>query len=174
MAIVFALLILVTAGGLGLAYYRRLNKPLEAEYFYRKKKPLSDAEEQLYWKLVRALPEHVILPKVAMTRILSSSGQAARSLISSKNVDFLVCDRSFNIVAAIELESRSRSNQASSETEDVKTMALEKADVRYIVWKALALPSDADILQKILGVQQKPGKRQIVTLIDLHTEVAAR
>jgi hypothetical protein len=166
MGIVFALLIL--AAGAGLAYYV-YQKRQEPSFHFRQKKLFSNAEELLYWKLVGALPDHVILPKVPLIRMLSSSGQNARAAIATKKVDFLVCARNFDIVAAIDLEEKSR-RKKKVDTEDVKETAMETAEIKYIVWSALALPSDADILQRVLGIRQKPVKLAIATMDGFNTE----
>jgi hypothetical protein len=83
---------------------------------YRQVRPLSDAEQALYWRLVEALPECVILSQVTFSRFMKPDTggmapareyHALRNRISQKTIDFLVCLKDFTVVAAIELDDSS-------------------------------------------------------------------
>lgn len=80
---------------------------------YQQVRPLSDAEQALYWRLVEALPECVILSQVTFSRFMKPDTggvapareyHALRNRISQKTIDFLVCLEDFTVVAAIELD----------------------------------------------------------------------
>src|SRR5688572_26153184 len=81
---------------------------------YGQTRPLSDPEQVLYWRLVEALPECVILAQVSFSRFMKPVPQegalearqfrALYARISQKTVDFLVCLRDFTVVAAVELD----------------------------------------------------------------------
>lgn len=79
---------------------------------YQSRKPLSEPEQTLYWRLREAMPDCVVLSQVAFSRFIEpKSAQRAMqrrlfSRISQKSVDFLVCLPDFTIVAAIELDDR--------------------------------------------------------------------
>lgn len=79
---------------------------------YRLRKPLSAPEQTLYWRLVQALPECVVLSQVSFSRFLEpdARGRGARlglfNRISRKSTDFLVCLKDFTVVAAVELDDR--------------------------------------------------------------------
>lgn len=83
---------------------------------YQQVRPLSDAEQALYWRLVEALPECVILSQVTFSRFMKPDTggvapareyHALRNRISQKTIDFLVCLKDFTVVAAIELDDSS-------------------------------------------------------------------
>jgi hypothetical protein len=83
---------------------------------YQQVRPLSDAEQALYWRLVEALPECVILSQVTFSRFMKPATggvaprreyHALRNRISQKTIDFLVCLKDFTVVAAIELDDSS-------------------------------------------------------------------
>ena len=80
---------------------------------YEQLKPLGDAEQVLYWRLVEALPECVILSQVTFSRFMrpATGGRAPtahyrvmQNRISGKSLDFLVCLKDFTVVAAVELD----------------------------------------------------------------------
>ena len=83
---------------------------------YEQFRPLSETQQVLYWRLVEALPECVILAQVPFTRFMRppEAGEkiavrhyrAMYARISQKRVDFLVCLHDFTVVAAVELDSR--------------------------------------------------------------------
>ncbi|HET7730146.1 MAG TPA: DUF2726 domain-containing protein [Usitatibacter sp.] len=83
---------------------------------YQQIRPLSPPEQALYWRLVEALPECVILSQVTFSRFMKPDTgglaprreyQALRNRVSQKTADFLVCLKDFTVVAAIELDDSS-------------------------------------------------------------------
>ena len=99
---------------------------------YAQIRPLSDPEQVLYWRLVEALPECVILAQVSFSRFMKPAPpeghfearqyRALYARISQKTVDFLVCLRDFTVVAAVELDDSSQ-----AELQDVRRDELLKA-----------------------------------------------
>ncbi|MCX8146832.1 MAG: DUF2726 domain-containing protein, partial [Azovibrio sp.] len=63
--------------------------------FYAKK-PLSQPEQVLYFRLVKALPEHIILAQVQLSRLLGvkkgNNYQAWLNRINRMSADFVVCN----------------------------------------------------------------------------------
>jgi hypothetical protein len=108
----------------GLAIYLSQRQPVDRDLArtdpasgrglrYVQCRPLSEPEQVLYWRLVEALPECVVLPQVSFSRFMkpapdvklfSREYRALYARISQKSVDFLVCLRDFTMVAAIELD----------------------------------------------------------------------
>ena len=81
---------------------------------YRQVKPLSDVEQVLYWRLVEALPECVVLSQVTFSRFMRSDVKpwrrdylALQARIAQKSIDYLVCLKDFTVVAAVELDDGS-------------------------------------------------------------------
>ena len=74
------------------------------------RKPLTRVEQILYYRLVQTLPDQVVLAQVSLSRFLrvrkGSTWAEWHNRISQKSIDFLVCERDFSIVAAIELDDK--------------------------------------------------------------------
>ncbi|MFZ6649704.1 DUF2726 domain-containing protein [Undibacterium sp. TJN25] len=162
-------LIIFALGAAGWFFYSKKSKD---QFDFRKKKPLTEAEEQMYWKLVQALPQHVILTKISLPRILSSSTVEARGSITQKTLDFLVCEKDFTLVAAIDIEDKSPSG-SRKRAEEAKKFALDKAGIKLIKWKSSALPTDAEILSRVLGIKPKAPALKIVPSESFNTESGA-
>ncbi len=100
---------------------------------YKAIKPLSEAEQVLYWRLVEALPEYVILCQVTFSRFMRTVGRMAfgeymamNNHISQKSIDFLVCLKDFTVVAAIELDDAShRSDKDAARDEILRNGGIE-------------------------------------------------
>lgn len=75
--------------------------------FYAKK-PLSQPEQVLYFRLVQALPNHIVLAQVQLSRLLGvkkgNNHQAWFNRINRMSADFVVCNKDSSIVAIIELD----------------------------------------------------------------------
>jgi len=69
--------------------------------------PLTAREQAMYNRLVQTLPDLVVLPQVSFGALLTARTRAARSSFSRKIADFVVCDRSFKVVAVVALGDKS-------------------------------------------------------------------
>ncbi|MET3496620.1 DUF2726 domain-containing protein [Variovorax boronicumulans] len=74
--------------------------------------PLTAREQAMYNRLVETLPDLVVLPQVSFSALLTARTRAARSTFSRKIADFVVCDRTFKVVAVIELAGKERKGKA--------------------------------------------------------------
>ena len=85
--------------------------------FYSKR-PLSQPEQVLYHRLVAALPEHIVLAQVQLSRVMGvKKGFGARGWLNRINrmsFDFVVCLKDSTVVAAIELNDRSHESAIGS------------------------------------------------------------
>ena len=100
---------------------------------YEQKRPLSEAEQVLYWRLVEALPECIVMAQVPFTRFMkpASGGKmasphlrAANARIAHKSVDFLVCLRDFTVVAAVELDETHDIERVTTNDEFLKSAGI--------------------------------------------------
>ncbi len=75
--------------------------------FYAKK-PLSPPEQILYFRLIEALPEYIILAQVQLSRFLGvkkgHNHLSWSNRINRMSADFVVCNKDSSIVAVIELD----------------------------------------------------------------------
>jgi very-short-patch-repair endonuclease len=125
----------------------------EAWPFYARK-PLSQAEQILYFRLVRALPEHIVLAQVQLSRLLGvrkgNSHQSWTNRINRMSVDFVVCHKDSTIVAVIELDDATHEQQERRTADARKDKALASAAVRLIRWQARSIPDIATIQSAFL------------------------
>ncbi len=85
---------------------------------------LSTNEQMTFLKLRKALPDCFVLPRVALSALLNSSGLVTRNKINRCCVDFVILDKDFNVVSIVEIN---QSNQNSSPTKinERDTMLME-------------------------------------------------
>lgn len=118
--------------------------------FYSKR-ALSQPEQVLYHRLVAALPEHIVLAQVQLSRVMGvKKGFNARgwmNRINRMSFDFVVCLKDATVVAAIELDDRSHSSADRIEADVEKSRAAGAAGIRLVRWNVKGLPDDDDIRQ---------------------------
>lgn len=128
--------------------------------FYAKK-PLSRPEQVLYFRLVQALPDHIVLAQVQLSRLLGvkkgNNYQAWLNRINRMSADFVVCNKDSSIVAVIELDDATHQKEDRQATDAKKDKALTSADIRIVRWQAKGIP-DLATIQSIL-MPNMAGKR---------------
>lgn len=116
--------------------------------FYAKK-PLSQPEQVLYFRLVQALPEHIVLAQVQLSRLLGvkkgNNYQSWFNRINRMSADFVLCKRDSSIVAVIELDDATHQKEDRKAADAKKDKALSSADIRVVRWQATAIPDVAAI-----------------------------
>lgn len=151
MSSLFLLLIVVVALILGFAILKAKSQGGvgdEAWPFYAKK-PLSQPEQVLYFRLIQALPENIILAQVQLSRLLGvkkgNNYQAWSNRINRLSADFVVCNKDSSIVAAIELDDATHQREDRQAADAKKDKALASAGVRIVRWQAKSIPDIAAI-----------------------------
>jgi very-short-patch-repair endonuclease len=119
------------------------------EHQYTRRKPLTAVEQVLYWRLVQALPDHVVLAQVGLSRCIKTDTQAAFGKISQKSLDYVICDKSGDIITAIELDDSSHNRPSRRRADEVKDNALASAGIPLIRWRTTSLPTTEDIQSAI-------------------------
>jgi very-short-patch-repair endonuclease len=121
--------------------------------FYAKT-PLSRPEQVLYFRLVSALPEHIILAQVQLSRFLGvkkgNNYRAWFNRINRMSADFVVCNKDFSIVAVIELDDLTHQEKDRQAADAKKDKALSSAGIRIVRWQANAIPDKAAIQAAIM------------------------
>jgi very-short-patch-repair endonuclease len=121
--------------------------------FYAKP-PLSRPEQVLYHRLVSALPDHIILAQVQLSRFLGvkkgNNYRAWFNRINRMTADFVVCNKDFSIVAVIELDDSTHQRTDRQAADTKKDKALSSAGVRIVRWQANAIPDKAAIQAAIM------------------------
>lgn len=113
------------------------------------KRPLSQPEQVLYHRLIRALPDHIILAQVQVSRVLGvkkgSNFQEWNNRINRLSYDFVICGKDASVIAAIELDDKSHEAAARAKTDAKKDKASADAGLRLVRWHVKAMPNEEAI-----------------------------
>ena len=128
--------------------------------FYAKR-PLSQPEQVLYHRLVKALPEHIVLAQVQVSRVLGVKKgfnfHEWNNRINRLSYDFVVCGKDSTVLAAIELDDKSHESTSRAETDKKKEKATSAANVQLIRWHVKSLPDHAAIQAAFAKQQSNPS-----------------
>lgn len=107
-------------------------------------------ERLAYGTLCRALPRHLVLAQVPLSRFISVPSRHSYAQWLTRagrlNVDLLVCDASSRVVAAVEIRSAQVTPSAAARHERLAKV-LRAAGVTVHVWHESALPSTSTVRQ---------------------------
>lgn len=158
---VLSLLVLaVILGGVAAVLLKRLGYigPKNVAWPFFPKKLLTQPEQVLYHRLVAALPDHMVLAQVQLSRVLGVKKgfnfHEWNNRINRLSLDFVVCRKDASIVAAIELDDKTHERPARIKADARKSQALSAAGVRLLRWRVSAIPDDVAIRGAIV---QEPG-----------------
>ena len=130
----------------------------DAPWPFYAKKPLSSPEQVLYFRLCKALPEHIVLAQVGLSRILgvkkgNNFGEWFNR-INRMSADFVVCSKDSTIVAVIELNDASHEKADRQAADAKKDKALSSAGIRIVRWHVKSMPDEANIKATFAHAQQ--------------------
>jgi NOL1/NOP2/fmu family ribosome biogenesis protein len=147
LSLIFLLLVLGVA--LAILKKRGLLPTADGPWPFYARQPLSQPEQVLYHRLVKALPEHIVLAQVQVSRVLGVKKgfkfQEWNNRINQLSYDFVVCAKNSDVLAAIELDDKSHEKASRAKTDAKKEKATSAAGVRLIRWNVKSLPSEAAI-----------------------------
>ncbi len=113
------------------------------------KKPLTQPEQVLYWRLVKALPDHIVLAQVQCSRVLGVKRgfnfNEWNNRINRLSYDFVICKKDGSVLAAIELDDKTHESTKRAETDAKKQRATEAAGLFLVSWNVAAMPDEAAI-----------------------------
>lgn len=116
---------------------------------------MSAPEQVLYWRLLQALPQHMVLAQVQLSRFLrvtrKERSQAIRNKIDRKSADFLICSKDATPVCVIELDDSSHESPARRKADADKDAALKAAGIRVVRFHVKALPDVRAITVAAIG-----------------------
>lgn len=142
------LLLLLCAALLGLAAFlvaRLQSAAGDGPWPFVVRKPMTVPEQVLYFRLLEALPEHIVLAQVQLSRFLTvKRGQLSRGWLNRINrlsVDFLILKKDATVVAAVELDDKTHQRNDRREADSRKYRALADAGVRLVRWNVGDMPS---------------------------------
>jgi hypothetical protein len=115
------------------------------------KKPLTQPEQILYHRLVAAVPEHIVLAQVQLSRVLGVKKgfnfAEWNNRINRMSLDFLICSKD----SAVELDDHSHDKAARVTADARKDKALLAAGVKLVRWHVASLPDEAAIRAALLA-----------------------
>lgn len=124
--------------------------------FYAKR-PLSQPEQVLYHRLVKSLPEHIVLAQVQVSRVLGVKKgfnfHEWNNRINRLSYDFVVCAKDATVLAAIELDDSTHESASRANTDAKKERATSAAGLPLIRWHVKSLP-DEGAIRSAFGEQQ--------------------
>lgn len=127
--------------------------PDEPWPFYAKK-PMTNAEQVLYFRLEEALPDHLILAQVQLSRFLGvakgNNFHAWNNRINRMSADFVVCKKDGSVQVVIELDDHSHHNEERKNADTKKNKALAAANLPMIRWQVTDMPDIATIQKAVL------------------------
>jgi hypothetical protein len=139
-----------------LPYRSKRELPIQTRvYSYRPKRVLSLPEQTLFYRLIEALPSHVVIAQVQMCGFLAVTERGvqwrlARNGISQKSVDFLICNKDFSVFAAVELQDGTHDRPDRRKSDEFKRSALAAAGLRLVEFHVSDMPSVDDIRKAVL------------------------
>ena len=150
-----ALIVLVILAVIGMVLKNQKSTERGDEKWpYYAKKPLSTPEQILYFRLVKALPDHIVLGQVQLSRFLGvKKGENVmqwNNRINRMSVDFLVCTKDASVVAAIELDDKSHERKDRVMADAKKDKVLNAANVKIIRWNVKNMPDENQIKQNFM------------------------
>lgn len=144
-----ALLVVLTFVVLAVIKRRGLSSRQEDPWLFYAKQPLSQPEQVLYHRLVKSLPEHIVLAQVQVSRVLGVKKGFRQNewnnRINRLSYDSVVCSEDSTVLAAIELDDKSHEATARAETDRKKEKATSAAGVRLIRWHVKSMPDQLTI-----------------------------
>jgi hypothetical protein len=136
--------------------YRRSSAASEPWPFYLKRPLLTQPEQVLYHRLVKALPNHIVLAQVQVSRVLGvkkgSRFHEWNNRINRLSYDFVICDKAAAVIAAIELDDKSHESDSRRATDAKKSKATLDAGLKLVRWQVKSLPDEAMI--QLVIIQQ--------------------
>jgi very-short-patch-repair endonuclease len=121
------------------------------------KRILTPPEQVLYHRLLKSLPNHVILAQVQMSRVLGVKKgfrfHEWNNRINRMSYDFVICDKAATVIAAIELDDKSHESEHRRDSDAKKNRATTDAGLRLVRWHVKSLPDELTIQREISALE---------------------
>src|SRR3972149_553910 len=164
------LLILAMAFKIGLEIFLKKQKKkiqnAETWPFYARRL-LTQPEQILYHRMVKALPDYLILTQVQLSRILEVKSGFNKwewnNRINRMSLDFVVCKPDSSVIAAIELDDSSHLKEDRFEADNKKDKALASANIPIIRCTVMNMPDEETIRKTINNVNKTSLQQEKTT-----------
>lgn len=131
-------------------------KRRKANFAYKAKAVMTQPEQVLFFRLVQALPDQVVLAQVQMCSFLRvdghrRNGQALGNRIRQKSADFVICRPDSKVLAVIELQDATHERPERQKSDEFKRKACQAAGLRLVEFHVRDMPSVEGIRKAVLG-----------------------
>ncbi|MDR9839476.1 DUF2726 domain-containing protein [Herbaspirillum huttiense] len=155
----FLLLAIVVA--IGLATIKRKARSrarLSTSALVAKRNALTNREQVMYFRLTEVLHGHIVLAQVAFSALLKTRNRPDRNRFDRKVADFVVMNRSFEVLAVIELDDSSHKGRENQDAE--RQALLTSAGYRVIRYNNIP---DIEVLKRDFQIGQKQITETVAT-----------
>ncbi len=90
----------------------------------------------MFFRLQSALPNLIVLSQVSFGALLTAKSRAVRNTFDRKRADFVICDKSFKVLAVVELDDRSHDGREEQDANRDKLLT----DAGYRVIRYRGIP----------------------------------
>ncbi|WP_249937069.1 DUF2726 domain-containing protein [Roseateles sp. DAIF2] len=122
------------------------------------RKPLTEREQAMYFRLTQNLPDHVVLAQVAFSSLINTKDRPTRATFDRKVADFVVCTKDFAVVAVVELDDASHKGRAQQDA--ARDALLQKAGHRVIRFRNV--PDGAEVRAVVAPPTQRASQDAVV------------
>ena len=92
-------------------------KKRKSAFSAKAKKPLTKNEQPMYFRLIESFPDLIVLAQFSFSALMSSTATASRNKFDRKTADFVLCTKSFDVVAVIELDDATHSGRVKEDSD---------------------------------------------------------
>ena len=140
--IVLVLILLAVAAVVIVALSKKKQKPEKGGKATEGEKPracepLTRNEQAMFLRLQEALPGVIVLSQVSFGALLTAKSRAARNTFDRKRADFVICNKSFKVLAVIELDDSSHDGREEEDANRDKLLT----DAGYRVLRYRGIPN---------------------------------
>lgn len=121
----------------------------DVEWPFYAKPLLSQPEQVLFHRLVKALPDHIVFAQVQVSQVLGVKKGVNfyewHNRINRLSYDFVICNKDGSVTAVIELDDKSHESKERIEVDKRKDRATASAGIRMIRWHVKSMPDETAI-----------------------------
>ncbi|EPL4105858.1 DUF2726 domain-containing protein, partial [Pseudomonas aeruginosa] len=132
-------------------------QPWNGPWPFYAKRPLTKPEQILYHRLIHALPNHIVLCQVQVSRVLGVKRgfkfSQWNNRINRLSYDFVICSKDASVIAAIELDDCTHQRAGRQEADKRKDKATADAGVKMIRWNVKNLPNSVAIQEAVAPIE---------------------
>ncbi len=126
-----------------IAIWQALIKSAARGEAYKSRRLMTENESEFFGRLIVALPDHYIFPQVALPALIEAAARDKKRAyadylrIAQQRVDYVVCDRSCQVVAVVELDDKTHSRKK----DEVRDARLQQAVIRTVRFQSKSKPT---------------------------------